>query len=305
MQIGWSTLAFASGTVATTVVAVSVMSLNSQQVRDNAFHVCVAKDRVLRLVETDEPCPEGQERLRLAEAGTPDVEPPKDTDDKPAKKPETSKPISSKVQAPFEVVDYHGRTIVRVDTGFGDGTVSGMGVYSPDGRLVALVVADHGHGVVRAQSSDGKMSTSFGASTGFAGLRVREGEKVRAELGRGEAGGYGTRIYGSGQTPMAFLGLTASGIPTVLVGNGTNSLAYLGVTNQNRGIVGVTNSSGSEVASLSEGGDGGKLQLLDQGGTTVVEAGVLPGGAGVVRAGPSAFADRAGLVRLSELRGKR
>jgi hypothetical protein len=286
MQIGWSTLAFASGTVATTVVAVSVMSLNSQPVRDNAFHVCVAKDRVLRLVETDKPCPEGQQRLRLAEADTPDVEPPKDTGNKndDRKKVEPA----SKVQAPFEVVDSAGRPIIRVSDTLGpELTGRGMEVYGASGPPVAFVVADSGgHGVVRTNSANGHNATGMFAYDDAAGLRVRENDVIRADIGR-KGGSYAARFYSSAsQSPSAALGVSADGTGLVTVGNGKAVLASMGA-NATNGTVQVSNSAGINVISLAEGKSGGMLQITNKGGTTMVDAGVDPAdGVGVVRAGP-------------------
>ncbi|MGH9163035.1 MAG: hypothetical protein ACRD2X_23990, partial [Vicinamibacteraceae bacterium] len=277
MQRFGSPLAFASGSVASAVIALTAMSLHGQSSpRDNAFHVCVGKDRVLRLVETDAPCPEGQERLRLREADVPDVEPPKDTDTKKDKKPPAKepKPTSSKVQAPFEVVDYHGRTILRVDTGLGNAGSRGIGVYDTTGRPVAFVLAEsHGHGVLRAESANGRMATSLAAADAVAGLRVREDNRIRVDVGKSDSGSYAARFYASGKEPMAALGLSADGTSLVMVSNGTQPLAAMGARG-NKGLIQLTNASGVNMASLSEGTKGGGvLQLTDAAGTTMVEAG--------------------------------
>jgi hypothetical protein len=286
MQIGWSTLAFASGTVATGVVALTVMSLDSQSVRDNAFHVCVGKDRVLKLVETEEPCPEGQQRLRLQEAGAPDVEPPKDTGAKANKKEDAKS--ASKVQAPFEVVDANGRTIIRVDTTFGArGQGRGIQIYGTSGQPVAYAVSDSGgHGVLRVDSASGQMSTGIFAYNESAGLRVKENDKLRVDIGRSDVGSYAARFYSSGTLPMAGVGIGSKGTPYVQVTDGTAPRAALVVTG-NRGQIELDNSKGQAVATFSEGTQGGgKLQLTDGSGTPMVEAGTAEG-VGVVRAGPT------------------
>jgi hypothetical protein len=290
MQIGWSTLAFASGAVASTVVAMSVMSLNSQPVRDNAFHVCVANDRVLRLVETDEPCPEGQQRLRLQEADTPDVEPPKETDNQktgtkkeqaanPAepKKPETPPsepaefkkmpPAANKVRAPFEVVDASGRTILRVDSNLRGGH-RGLGIYDAalQATPVAYVVTEPGgNGLLRAESPSGRFSAAIAAREDVAGLRVRTKDQAM---------------------PAATLEVTGSGKGTVTVGDGTTQVAAMVARADSKGQIEV-NSGTTNVITLTEGTIGGMLQIADKGGRTMVEAGIDPkDGVGVVRAGP-------------------
>jgi hypothetical protein len=306
MQIGWSTLAFASGAVATTVVAVSVMNLNSQPVRDNAFHVCVAKDRVLRLVETEEPCPEGQQRLRLAEADTPDVEPPKDSENTNSDRKKLEP--AAKVQAPFEVVDSAGKPIIRVSETLGPQlTGRGMEVYGASGPPVAFVVADSGgHGVVRTNSANGHNATGIFAYDDAAGLRVRENDVIRADIGR-KGGSYAARFFSSGSaSPSAALGVSADGTSLVTVGNGKAVLASMGA-NATNGTVQVSNTAGVNIANLSDNSDGGKLSLTDRSGKTMIEAGVLPSGIGVVRAGPAGYPSKVPplLQPVSELLGKK
>lgn len=291
MQIGWSTLGFASGTVATTVVAVSVMSLNSQQVRDNAFHVCVAQDRVLRLVETDEQCPEGQQRLRLQEADVPDVDPPKEAadmgdrkkgQDQPANestakkaddpleladfKKVPSQPAVTKVKAPFEVVDANGRIIMRVDSSFG-GSYRGLGIYdtATQANPVAYVLSStKGDGILRAESPSGQV----------VGVITASEERVAALFGK------------EGQGGAAMIGTTPSGRGIVEVGNGETAHAAMVSRLDDRGQIQV-NSGAVNVVTITEGSQGGMLQIADKGGRTMVEAGIDPGdGVGVVRAGP-------------------
>jgi len=291
MQRFGSTLAFASGSVASTVIALTAMSLHGQSSpRDNAFHVCVGKDRVLRLVETDEPCPQGQERLRLQEADVPDVEPPKDADakddaktqqpaeDQKSKKPQTDapeqaefkkvprQPAVSKVKAPFEVVDASGRTIIRVDSSFG-GTYRGIGVYDAalQGEPVAYMLASpRGNGVLRAESPSGEIVAVITATE----------ERAAAQFGA------------EGQGTSATIGTTPNGRGMVEVGNGTTSLAAMVAGPDDKGQIEV-NSGDTNVVTLREGHSGGLLQIADNAGRTMVEAGVDRGGFGVVRAGPT------------------
>jgi hypothetical protein len=316
MQIGWSTLAFASGTVATTVVAVTVMSLNSQPVRDNAFHVCVAKDRVLRLVDTDEPCPEGQERLRLAEADTPDVEPPNnsETKDQTRKAPaqdDTPRPPGTKptepeerefkkverpgdispvhrVRAPFEVVDASGRVILRVGSlKTQAGNLTGLGLFDPalQAAPVALMLADRqGNGTVRVESPSGQFSASMAAFEGGAGFRARK--------------------TGDG-IPAAAVEITGGGKGKVAVGDGSSEVATMVARPDSRGQVEVSRGS-NNLITLTEGAHGGLLQIASKGGTTMVEAGV-EGSYGVVRAGPQsgpALLLPGGRILVSRLVGK-
>jgi hypothetical protein len=310
MQIGWSTLGFASGTVATTVVAMTVMSLNSQQARDNAFHVCVAADRVLRLVETEEPCPEGQQRLRLAEADTPDVEPPDDADtekgdstDQTAKEqaaepsnpgnqelepPDFKKmpPAVNKVRAPFEVVDARGKAILRVDSVSDvEMEARGITIFGPEEKTKVHLLAAGQGGLVRVE--DGELSTSLMAvESGTAGLRVHEGDVARVEFGRKPQGSYAARFYGTaGTMPRAAIGLSPEGQPIVMIGDTATRAAM--ALNQGKPQIELNNPRGQNVLTLKDASNGGYFQITDSAGKSMVEAGVDSGGWGVVRTGPT------------------
>ena len=287
------------------------------QTRAEAILVCVADDGSLRVPPPQTNCAGGQTSLYLSpDTGT-------DPKNKAADDPESVRKRiadleqrvkeleeaagrgelgSSRVVAPFEVVDHAGKRVFYVEEG------SLVAVFNSAGKAVARISASESGGFFTGYSAAGDLSTTVGAVGGSAGVRVLEGSVNRVDLGRDEVSqNYRLKIFGSSGALAAGIGETSKGPGTAFVADTAGDVkASIAVDSQQRGRVSVFNSKYT-IASLTQGDSkGGLLLLNNSNGTMMVEAGSTAEGVGVVRAGPEGFKPGLGVLGLpaSSITGK-
>ena len=254
--------------------------------------VCAGADRVLRGPLPGGGCAPGERPLAGAGAQTPGGT---DTGDSrlrllESRVKELEDQLDKKVtavRAPFEVFDGSGNRIFRVGQAVAGGSY-GAFVYNSAGRVVSLLSAGPGGGVVRAMSDgDENTSVGMGAIGGNPLLVVREGNKARVELGKAPSGRFSLRVNAVNEVAIAAIGEARTGAGLVAINDGAGKpRAVMRFLDDGRAMIGVNSPSEALLASLSQGDSGGgKLQLTDAGGTPMVEAGAA-NGVGIVRTGP-------------------
>ena len=188
----------------------------------------------------------------------------------------------------FVVRDAAEKTRIRVDR-------NGMNLYGPSEKAVITLEADANQ-----------------ANTGSVKLMNPSGKVIATMSAHPQDPNAGAvSIMNSAGTPVAGLTLSSGG-GAIVVANGSGmGLAEMSVSNDGRGLfqvfgpgqrpiavltqaketggglLQISNNIGP-VANLTVGGTGGGyLQLTNSSGTPTVDAGTLPSGAGMVRAGPT------------------
>jgi hypothetical protein len=137
-------------------------------------------------------------------------------------------------------------------------------------------------------------------------VRASEENAGRVHVGRGAGSNYGIWIRDAGGKVAAAIGegKTGGGVVTVSDPSGKPRAELFG-----QGGVTVYNPSGKEVVGLNLDAANtasgvmqltGIFQILDGGGQTIVDAGRLPTGVGVVRVGPGAKCVPMGTLRVSD-----
>jgi hypothetical protein len=323
---------FAFGCVATILMTWLVPTLRAQgnEFTSDAIKVCVADDGVLRMVELSTGCPDGQRTLLLrkkivegdpapsaddSKTGTTSIDKWRIDDFERRLKDLESSPArrvaANSVVAPFEVVDRTGRRVFYVDAEDGPPRAE---LLNRDGKVVASMGALDVGGQFSAHDTSASVSVYmgiFGSGKG-AGVTVLEGGVRRTELGRdGDTGRFRLKIFGRGGAFVAGIGEEATkggGLAVVNDASG-NPRAAMGVNVESaKGFVLISNTSQTEVATLTEGAHaGGLLAIRDAAGRPMVEAGVTSDGIGVVRTGPEGFKPGYGLLGLpaSYISGKK
>ncbi len=138
---------------------------------------------------------------------------------------------SSRVKAPFEVVDNAGKVVLRVEAT----PLRGLHLFTAAGQVVATAVALDTGGVFKTWSSDrsGQVSLGVNGKT-FAGLLVRasEGGKPLGLLGMAENGRVSLEISNDSGTVVSQLGVNSSGSGILEIGNAAGfAMAQAGVLN--------------------------------------------------------------------------
>jgi hypothetical protein len=209
--------------------------------------------------------------------------------------------------------------------GQGDAPLATLGVYEKKTRFnlfnqaganVAQVAEQsNGAGLVTAFNADQTANAALGADdAGHAGLRLKAGGKVLAELGAAEKGNARLKIWGAQGAPVAIIGSDANGSGGAVVvnsgdgkprgvlrvadgggqlyvwGDGENALAQVGVDG-GRGTLRIFNKTGGSVVWMDESATGaGHLAVADPSGAAAAEMGF--NGTGIVRAlGPGGKID--------------
>ena len=155
-------------------------------------------------------------------------------------------------------------------------------------------------------SGGGSLSISDSAAAPmFLVTENAAGRKARVSIGATE-GRYGVNVYTSAGTQLASLAEARNGGGGVATFDRTGNLRAVMnglhgeihvvdasgatratmVTDNGKGAFSIRSAGGTTVVRLSEGQQGGILQLANMGGNATVEAGTLPDGAGLVRAYP-------------------
>jgi hypothetical protein len=296
--------AFVSGALASAIAFLLLAPL-SAQVKKQVIVACADAEGTMRLNDPPGPCRPGERRLVLK---TPEIEDPKKDEPVPDKKvaeldtrlkdlEEKSlrgRMLGSRVVAPFEVVDEAGKRVFYVDVG----TVQS---YNATGTMVARIVANENGGFFEGRSATAKVSAAIGASQAQVGVVIEEDGHRRVNLGRNDKGNYGVRVYSASDKLVAGLGQSQAGTGIAMVADADgNPKAQMYSMPERGGIIEVLNGKGIGVATLSAAGHGGAglMQVTNASGTVMVEAGVLPTGIGVVRAGPAGFNSGVGFVGL-------
>ncbi|MEO6212058.1 MAG: hypothetical protein ABIP65_00395 [Vicinamibacterales bacterium] len=139
---------------------------------------------------------------------------------------------SSRVRAPFEVVDDAGKVVLRVEA---TPPLRGLQLFTAAGQIVATGVALDTGGVFKTWSPDrsGQVSLGVNGKT-FAGLLIRasEGGKPRGMLGMAENGRVSLEISNDSGTVVSQLGVNKTGNGILEIGNAAGfAMAQAGVLN--------------------------------------------------------------------------
>ena len=203
-----------------------------------------------------------------------------------------------------------------VDLGVADNKQTQLNVYNRAGENIARVGEQaNGAGMLMASSADGSATSTLGVNdAGQAGLRIKAGGRVLAELGAAEKGNMRLKIWGAQGAPVAMIGSSADGSGGAMVvnggdgkprgslavadgggqlfvwGAGSTALAQVGVDG-GRGTLRVFNKSGGSVVWADETAQGaGHFAVADPSGAAAAEMGY--NGTGIVRAlGPGGKID--------------
>lgn len=310
---------FASGCLVATAAGWFALELRAQEHTAGEVHVCIGEDRALRLTGAMVPCPGGQRRFTLKEAGVEPME-PHEPGHEPAHDPAPKSPaglqerladfdrrldvmemqsergeLGNKVVAPFEVFDQAGKVIFRVEEEV-------VRLYNRAGKAVAQMRAKEQGGYFFGVSADTDLAAAIGVSGEKAGVVLTENGVDRLELGRHPtAGSYRLRVLGPAGQPIAGIGARPDiGAGTAFVSDETGGIrAAMIVQEEAKGQIFINNRSGVMVLAATEGlTGGGLLEIMNASGDRMVAAGVVEGGVGVVRTGPGSFSPGHGLLGL-------
>lgn len=305
-------LVFASGCATAALAGWLSSAVHAQDApTDNVIHVCAAPDGVLHMIQVLAVCPNGQRSLFLRKSGAPKPnEPTPDPDERSAdarikaleqriaalEADAKRTGVPRRVTAPFEVVDRDGKRVFFVGADNGGWTAA---LYNAAGAKVARLVAHESGGYFMASNPTGSLVTTIGATTSEANVKVMEaGTLVRAELGSGAQtnGVYRLAFLSKAGKAIARIGEMADGTGAAVVADTNGDVrAAMGVQ-KGLGNIAAQNSQGIPVAQLTEGStQGGLLKITSSSGEIMVDAGINPGGFGVVRTGPASFMTAAGL----------
>ena len=209
--------------------------------------------------------------------------------------------------------------------GPGDVPLATLGVYEKKTRfnifnqaganVAQMAEQSNAAGMVVAYSADQTASSALGANdAGQAGVRIKAGGKVLAELGAAEKGNARLKIWGTQGAPVAMIGASADGSGGAVVvnsgegklrgalqaangggqlhvwGTGETALAHVGVEGE-RGTMRIYNKAGGSVVWMDESAQGsGHVAVADPSGAAAAEMGY--NGTGIVRAlGPGGKID--------------
>ncbi|HKS57634.1 MAG TPA: hypothetical protein VJS12_20215 [Steroidobacteraceae bacterium] len=205
--------------------------------------------------------------------------------------------LGSRVYAPFEVVNEAGYRTFMVEDGY-------VWFYNATGATAARVVMSENGGYFMGVSTKEKqLVATIGAVGKLGNVFVSDKGVNRINLGRNDQGRYGLRIYDANLKPLAGIG-QASGGPgdgVVTVGDtqGNQRAAMFVNPDGGGGMLQVLNASGQPVGSLyaTKAGNG-RMELLNNTGVIMVQAGVNEYNVGVVRAGPAGFHPGVGILGL-------
>jgi hypothetical protein len=203
--------------------------------------------------------------------------------------------LGSKVVAPFEVENEAGKRVFKVDDGY-------VWFYNSNGVTSARVVMQEKGGYFIAASTTAKLAATIGAVDRHVNVFVTENDQHRINLGTNDKGRYALRVLdASGSKLLAGIGEESNGAGNgaVLVGDAQGNTRAAMYVHPGGGVVNVTNKAGRGVGALyaTEAGNG-RMELFNDAGVVMVQAGVNEANIGMVRAGPAGFHPGVGILGL-------
>ena len=287
--------------------AMAFMALASLQKLQAAsagtVHTCAAADGKLRMTAANLPCQPEERRVRL-QLFDPETPQRKDEDNgidrlkKRLNDLETRQRLGTlrgrRAYAPFKIVRKSGTGVWPLVT------IEEQNVtfYNKNEKPIAWIVADQSGGLLLTQTDSGNREATIGAQDKIARVLLTENGQHRIDAGRRSNGRYGMQVY-SGNKMVAYLGQSAVGSGFAMINDTAGNQRASMFVDKGEGHLQVWNTAGKAVGTLSAGTRSGLLYLTDGGGTPMVEAGVNPDGAGVVRAGPNFRNFGVGIVGLT------
>jgi hypothetical protein len=181
--------------------------------------------------------------------------------------------------------------VIDISTDAASGGSGMVNVNTPSGQTVARLSTVDGGGEVAVSNAQGARVAAMRAlgEAGALSVMNSSGTPVAGLIGS-EASGGTVAVAPPGGATVAAMRVSEDGRGLFQVhakGGGTPLAVLTQSTERVGGLIQIYNASTS-VANLTVGAsNGGYLQLADASGNPTVEAGTLPGGAGVVRAGPT------------------
>ena len=295
--------AFGCGAIVAFVALVAYEELQAAKVIK--VHTCVDTDGTLRVTESNIPCEPEQRRIRLnliREEG----DECKEDDGRVERLERRLKDLEARdrrgtlrgrrVLAPFEVVmpkgDGYARLMLIEE--------QNVTFYNSAQQPVAWMRADNRGGLLVTESVGGNRTALIAAQENRAHVLIKENDKDRIDLGRADTGRYSLRVYGAQDKMVAGFGQSKGGPGLLVVADaaGVEKATMFVDSSTNAGRVDVNNGAGASVGVIRASARAGLLQLTDGGGTVMIEAGVNPDGAAVVRTGPKMRNPGVGIVGL-------
>ena len=298
---------FAGGAAFAFVALVSLQELRAASA--GTIHTCAGEDGTLRMTEANVPCPPEERRVRL-QLFDPEKPQRKDEDQgidrlkKRVNDLETRQRLGTlrgrRAYAPFRIVKkVGGDSSVDDDVKNYLVTIEEQNVtfYNKQGKPVAWIVADQSGGLLLTQTGGGEREATISAQDKVARVLLTENGRNRIDAGRRNNGRYGLTVY-SGDKTVAYLGQSAAGSGFAMINDTAGNQKASMFVDKGEGHLQVWNNAGKAVGTISAGLRAGFLQLTDGGGTVMVESGVNPDGAGVVRTGPNMKTPGIGILGL-------
>ena len=292
---------FACGMVVALVASALYVEVNAAQ---DAVDVCAKSDGTLRLAAPGNACEPGERRIRLRE---PKIEEPKkepNADDakrladlgkrvSELEESRKSRQMGSRVYAPFEVINEAGYQVFVVEE-------EQVKFLNASGTLVARVVMADDGGYFESRSTAKNLRAVIGTRVERPAVIVMENDTERLSVGRTEGGGFSLRVFEPGGKVVAGMGTTEKGDGLAFVADKQGiARTLMSVLPDGGGSLEVRNVEGKLAAHLWGTPQGnGRMQLFNNAGTTMVEAGVNEANVGVVRAGPAGFHPGVGILGL-------
>ena len=183
------------------------------------------------------------------------------------------------IKAPFRVVDASGALVMQADA-------TGVSYYQGGTLQVALRSNGAAGGELFVNGAQGTSAT-IGTTGSNMGLRILKDTTLLANLVGSTAGGYLSLRDPSGALSLQLASTSDGGL--IQSDSGNKRRVALGSTAAG-GFLDLFSTGDQLIGQLAEHPQGGYLALGNQGGTSRVQAGVLPNDNGVVRAfGPAGF----------------
>ena len=259
-------------------------------------HTCAAADGRLRVIDAAVPCEPEERRVRIHVPSQDDPECKADNArlekfESRLKDLERRSTFDGRrrVTAPFTVITDKDAPILKID----DWQAQFYNLQNKN--VVSIVASGTFGGSLLTRTPDGQSTAQIHAGH----VRFEEQRKERVHLGLLPDKRYGMMIANVQGKNVAYLGQARDGTGYVGLADAAGATKVELSVNKNAGHLAVRNAkqvAGVFVAGTNTGA--GLMELNDGTGTAIVEAGVNPDGAGVVRTGPNMRGFGVGLVGL-------